>query len=105
MAFCAACASVMLPPGPDTRSFATVYCSGLPPDTQLHGRFCPVLPHVTTTFSHGTPSMSAATRCVSVNDSVPRLPIPDWMYIRPSGLTTKRPSNPTDPETNTLDET
>src|SRR5581483_3959724 len=31
MAFCAACASVMLPPGPDTFSLATLYASGLPP--------------------------------------------------------------------------
>src|SRR5438067_13820794 len=126
----------MLPPGPETRSFATVYCSAfppcvfaaiscsfftasmpaacaarvcacvvwLPPETQLHGRFCPVLPHVTTTFSHGTPSISAATRCVSLNDSVPRLPMPDWMYILPYGLITNSPSTPTEPETNTLDE-
>src|SRR5207237_10565571 len=77
----------------------------LPPETPLHGRFCPVLPHVTTTFSHGTPSISAATRCVSLNDSVPRLPMPDWIYILPSGLITNSPSKPTQPETNTLDET
>ena len=28
--------------------------------------------------------------------------MPDWMYILPSGLMTKRPSNPVDPATNVL---
>ena len=28
---------------------------------------------------------------------MPRLPMPVWMYIRPSGLMTKRPSKPTEP--------
>ena len=69
----------------------------LPPDTQLHGRFLDVSPHVRTTFSHGTPIISAATRWQSENDSVPRLPMPVWMYIFPSGLMMKRPSKPTDP--------
>ena len=111
MAFCAACASVMLPPGPETRSLATVYCSGLPPctfaaiscsfliasvaaacaarvcacvvwlppETQLHGRFLPVWPQVRSTFSHGMPTISADTRWQSLIDSVPRLPMPDWI--------------------------
>ena len=74
----------------------------LPPDTHDHGSGWRVSPHDTTTCSHGMPIISAATRCVSENDSVPRLPMPDWMYIFPSGLMTNRPSNPVDPETNVL---
>jgi hypothetical protein len=74
----------------------------LPPETQDQGRFLLVLPHVSSHFSHGMPTISAATRCVSLIDSVPRLPMPDWMYIRPSGLITKRPSKPTEPATNVL---
>jgi hypothetical protein len=74
----------------------------LPPDTHDHGSGCDVSPHDTTTCSHGIPIISAATRWVSENDSVPRLPMPDWMYIFPSGLMTNSPSNPVDPETNVL---
>src|SRR5205807_7476049 len=62
-----------------------------------HGRFLDVSPNAMSTFSQGTPIISAATRWQSDQDSVPRLPTPVWMYIRPSGLTTKRPSKPTDP--------
>src|SRR5439155_383771 len=69
----------------------------LPPDTQLHGRFLEVSPQAISTFSQGTPSISAATRWQSDHDSVPRLPTPVWMYMRPSGLTTKSPSKPTEP--------
>src|SRR5438067_8265024 len=69
----------------------------LPPDTQLHGRFLDVSPQVTSTFSHGMPIISADTRWQSDHDSVPRLPTPVWMDIRPSGLTTKSPSKPTEP--------
>ncbi len=53
----------------------------LPPDTQDHGRLFAVLPQVRTTFSHGMPIISAATRAVSLYDSVPRLPMPVLMYI------------------------
>src|SRR5215510_3253025 len=74
----------------------------LPPDTQDQGRFLLVSPHVTSHFSHGMPIISAATRLVSLYDSVPRLPTPVWMYIFPSGLMMKRPSNPVDPATNVL---
>src|SRR5262245_43864876 len=74
----------------------------LSPETHEHGRFLLVSPLVTSHFSHGIPIISAATRLVSANDSVPRLPTPVWMYIFPSGLMTKRPSNPTDPATNVL---
>src|SRR2546425_7986729 len=129
IAFCAACASVMLRPPLDTRSFATWYDSGLPPsvraaiscsfffasiaaacaarviacavcdppETHVQGRYFDVFPHVTSHFSHGTSRTSADTRCTSVIDSVPRFPIPDWMYRRPSGLITKSPSYPLDP--------
>ena len=34
----------------------------LPPETHVHGRCCEVSPQATTTFSHGTPSISAAGR-------------------------------------------
>ena len=51
----------------------------LPPETQVHGRFLAELPHVISTFSQGTPSISAVTRWTSCTDSVPRLPMPDWM--------------------------
>ena len=74
----------------------------LPPETQVHGRFCEVSPQAMTTLSHGMPIISAATRCTSKTDSVPRLPTPDWMYILPSGLMTNRPSKPTDPATKLL---
>src|SRR4249920_180102 len=74
----------------------------LPPETQDHGRFLLESPHVSSTFSHGIPIISAETRLVSLIDSVPRLPTPDWMYIRPSGFSTNRPSNPVDPATNPL---
>ena len=52
----------------------------LPPDTHDHGRLLAVLPQVTTTFSHGIPIISAATRIVSLYDSVPRLPTPVCTY-------------------------
>src|SRR4029453_5909244 len=74
----------------------------LPPETQDHGRFLLVSPQVTSHFSHGIPIISAATRLVSLYDSVPRLPTPVWMYILPSGLMTKSPSKPVDPATNVL---
>src|SRR5207245_11068417 len=102
--------------GRPPRSFAAICCSfliaslavacaarviacvvWLPPDTQLHGRFLDVSPQVMLTFSQGTPSISADTRWQSDHDSVPRLPMPVWMYIRPSGLMTKSPSKPTEP--------
>ena len=51
----------------------------LPPETQVHGRFFAVLPQVISHFSQGTPRISAATRWTSLTDSVPRLPMPDWM--------------------------
>ena len=51
----------------------------LPPETQVHGRFLAELPQVISHFSHGTPSISAVTRWTSCTDSVPRLPMPDWM--------------------------
>ena len=74
----------------------------LPPDTQVQGRGCEVSPQLTTTFSHGRPIISAATRCTSKTDSVPRLPTPDCTYILPSGLMTNRPSKPVEPATNVL---
>src|SRR5436190_5813006 len=69
----------------------------LPPCPQVFGTFFDVLPHVTSHFSQGTPSTSATTRCTSKTDSVPRLPMPDWIIRRPSGLMTRSPSNPIDP--------
>ena len=36
-----------------------------------------VLPQVTSTCSHGTPRISADTRCTSITDSVPKFPMPD----------------------------
>ena len=48
----------------------------LPPETQLQGRCFDVSPHVTSTLSHGIPTISAATRWQSIIDSVPRLPMP-----------------------------
>ena len=51
----------------------------LPPEGHVHGRFFDVLPQVMSHFSQGTPISSATTRCTSVQDSVPRLPMPDWM--------------------------
>src|SRR4029434_10421218 len=69
----------------------------LPPETQLQGRFLDVSPHVISTFSQGTPSISAVTRWQSDQDSVPRLPMPVWTYSLPSGLMMNRPSNPTEP--------
>src|ERR1700676_5154957 len=77
----------------------------LPPETQVHGRFLLVLPHSTSHFSQGTPRTSATTRCTSLMDSVPRLPIPDWIAIRPSGLITNKPSYPTEPAKKALDDT
>src|SRR5882724_2183289 len=77
----------------------------LPPETQVHGRFLLVLPHSTSHFSHGTPRTSATTRCTSLIDSVPRLPIPDWIAIRPSGLITNSPSYPTEPAKKALEDT
>ena len=68
--------------------------SGCRPTRTSTAGACDVLPQVTSTFSHGMPSISAATRCTSITDSVPRLPMPDWMYSRPSGLMTNRPSKP-----------
>ena len=38
-----------------------------------------VLPQVISHFSHGTPRISAVTRCVSLTEAVPRFPIPDCM--------------------------
>ena len=38
-------------------------------------------------------------------DSVPKLPIPDWMAMRPSGLITNSPSYPTEPAKKPLDDT
>src|SRR4029079_19361443 len=72
----------------------------LPPETQLHGRFLDVSPHVMSTLSQGTPIISADTRWQSDHASVPRLPMPVWMDIRPSGLMTKSPSKPTEPALN-----
>ena len=69
----------------------------LPPELQLHGRFFDVSPQTSSTFSHGMPTISAATRWQSENDSVPRLPMPVWTRIPPSGLMMKRPSKPTEP--------
>ena len=69
----------------------------LPPWLQVEGRYLAVLPQTTSTFSHGMPTISAATRCTSNTDSVPRLPMPDWICIVPSGLMTNSPSNPTEP--------
>src|ERR1700735_4264614 len=74
----------------------------LPPDGQLHGRLRPVWPQVISHLSQGTPRISAVTRWQSLTDSVPRLPIPDWMYSFPSGLMTNNPSNPTEPPTKQL---
>src|ERR1700680_2940925 len=74
----------------------------LPPDGQVHGRFFPVCPQVISHFSQGMPRISAVTRWQSLTDSVPRLPMPDWMYTLPSGLITKRPSNPIEPPTKQL---
>ena len=39
----------------------------LPPETQVHGRFFAELPQVISHFSHGTPSISAATRWTSLH--------------------------------------
>ncbi len=69
----------------------------LPAEMQVHGRFLAVLPHTTSHCSHGTPSISAATRCTSMTECVPRLPMPDWNCTRPSGLMMNRPSNPIEP--------
>src|SRR5215203_2026178 len=69
----------------------------LPADTHVHGRFFTVLPKTTSHCSHGTPSISAATRCTSITECVPRLPMPDWNWTRPSGLIRNRPSKPIDP--------
>src|ERR1700733_14084066 len=77
----------------------------LPPDAQLQGRFLVVLPQVRSTFSQGMPTISAATRCASLKFSVPRLPMPVWMYILPSGRITKSPSYPLEPATKVLLET
>jgi hypothetical protein len=63
----------------------------------VDGRFLAVLPQVTSHFSHGMPTSSAEMRWQSNTDSVPRLPMPDWMLMRPSGLITIRPSKPMDP--------
>ena len=43
----------------------------LPPLLQVHGRFFAVSPQVTSTFSHGTPRISADTRWQSLTDPVP----------------------------------
>jgi hypothetical protein len=77
----------------------------LPPELQLHGRFFDVSPQVRVTFSHGMPTISAATRWQSEKDSVPRLPMPVWTYILPSGLITNSPSKPMDPPLYELIET
>src|SRR5262245_14354649 len=69
----------------------------LPPDEQVHGRFLLVFPHTTSHCSHGTPINSAATRCTSLIACVPRLPMPDCICTRPSGLMMSNPSKPTDP--------
>src|ERR1700689_1262736 len=74
----------------------------LPPDGQVQGRLRPVWPQVISHLSHGTPSTSAVTRWQSLTDSVPRLPMPDWIYSFPSGLMTNSPSNPTEPPTKQL---
>ena len=49
----------------------------LPPEMHVHGRFLAVFPHVMSHFSHGTSSTSATTRCTSMTEWVPRLPMPD----------------------------
>src|SRR6202043_4073179 len=77
----------------------------LPPETQVHGRFFDVFPHVTSHFSQGTPRPSATTRCTSLMDSVPKLPMPDGIAMRPSGLTRNSPSYPVDPTKKPLVET
>src|SRR5882762_4942932 len=66
----------------------------LPPCLELHGTFLPELPQVTSHFSHGMSSVSAATRAVSNTESVPRLPTPCWMYSFPSGRIVSSPSKP-----------
>ena len=43
---------------------------------------CPRRPR---TFSQGMPIISAATRCTSLNASVPRLPMPGWICIAAVG--------------------
>ena len=50
---------------------------------QVLARCCPTM---TSHFSQGMSSTSAATRMTSITECVPRLPIPDWMYSLPSGL-------------------
>src|SRR5213594_3379393 len=65
---------------------------------QLHGRLFDVFPQLTTTFSHGIASTSAATRARSITECVPRLPTPDCTYNLPSGRIVMRLSNPTDPD-------
>src|SRR6185437_12328988 len=77
----------------------------LPPETQVHGRFFDVFPHSTSHFSQGTPRTSATTRWTSLMDSVPKLPIPDWIASLPSGLITNSPSYPTEPAKKALDDT
>ena len=37
------------------------------------------------------------TRCTSNTECVPRLPMPDWNWTRPSGLMMNRPSKPIEP--------
>ena len=69
----------------------------LPPEMHVHGRCLAVLPHVMSHFSHGTSRISATTRCTSITEWVPRLPTPDWIASRPSGLMTNSPSKPTEP--------
>ena len=118
IAFCAACASVMLPPGPGDALVRHLVLFGIAavnfrgnllqlPDRVGSRRMrrarmrvrrlaaardaaprqvLAVLPQVSSTFSHGMPTISAETRWQSLIDSVPRLPMPDWMYMPAVGL-------------------
>ncbi len=76
--------------------------SGCRPKDSSTADCCPVLPQVISHFSQGMPRISAVTRWQSLTDSVPRLPMPDWMYSLPSGLMTNSPSKPTEPPTKQL---
>src|SRR5438552_11398500 len=69
----------------------------LPAETQVFGTFFEVLPNTTSHCSHGTSSISATTRCTSNTECVPRLPMPDWICSRPSGLMMNNPSKPIEP--------
>src|SRR5947207_15825719 len=48
----------------------------LPAEMHVHGRFFDVFPKTTSHCSQGTPIISAATRCTSNAEWVPRLPTP-----------------------------